>query len=133
LRSTFSDDFQLKASTSNQVSFNKKRFIEFFSVYSNLLKLLDSFKKSTEILDQVGSMTSYKLSLGQYSSIKTASMELNFKRSKAQDLNSNVALSQGQILIPNLCVALRLKAPSCDTLVLTTQVSFFLSKLNIFC
>lgn len=67
-------------------------------------------------------MTSYKLSLGQVSSIKTDSMELNFKRSLAKDFNGNVAVSEGQILMPNLCNALGVHGASCDSLVLTTQV-----------
>lgn len=67
-------------------------------------------------------MTSYKLSLGQVSAIKTSSMELNFKRSRAQDFSSSVEVSEGRILMPNLCDALGMADQTCDTLVLTTQV-----------
>ena len=68
-------------------------------------------------------MTAYKLSLGQQNSIKTSSTELNFKRNKALDFSSNVAVSEGQIQMPNLCNALGLmNSAACDNLVLTTQV-----------
>ncbi len=69
-------------------------------------------------------MTSYKLSLGQENCIRTSSIELNFKRSKALDFNSNVAVSEGQIQMPNLCNALGelINSAACDNLVLTTQV-----------
>ena len=74
-----------------------------------------------------GSVMSSKLSLNQESLIKTESIELNFKKSKATDFNkSNLIMSEGNIKMPPLCEPLY--AAECDNLVLTSQVSiFFLS------
>ena len=95
----------------------------YFIYFGFILKLLDSFQKSCIILNQIGNMTAYKLSLGQQNSIKTSSIELNLKRNKALDFSSNVAVSEGQIQMPNLCNVFGvMNSAACNNLVLTTQV-----------
>lgn len=93
---------------------------------------MDAFQKSNVILQQVGSMTAYKLSLGQDSTIKTSSMELNFQRSKASNFSNNVAISQGQIQMPNLCEATGAQDSDCRNLVLTTQVYLFILEFFLY-
>lgn len=91
------------------------------------------FQKCNQILSQVGSMTAYKLSLNQNSSMKTSSMELNFLKNKASDFNSEVSTSSGKITMPNLCAATGTTGNDCNNLVLTTQVIQAFSASNLLC
>ena len=87
------------------------------------IKLLDLFQKTNKILSQVANMTASKLSLNQDSQIKTKSMELNFKKSKATDFDSNVKMSDGAIQLPPLCETIGLGSSSCEDVKLTSQVA----------
>ena len=70
----------------------------------------------------MGNMTAAKLSLGQDSYTKTGSMELAFKKSNAENFDSQIQLSGGQIKMPNLCEAMGKTGSDCSGLQLTSQV-----------
>ena len=61
-------------------------------------------------------MTSSHLSLNQNSSLKTGSMELNFLRSKASSFGDSLAVSEGNIKMPNLCHSVGAQGDDCDNL-----------------
>jgi len=67
-------------------------------------------------------MTSSHLSLNQNSSLKTGSMELNFLRSKASSFGDSLAVSEGNIKMPNLCHSVGAQGDDCENLKMTSQV-----------
>lgn len=88
-----------------------------------IFKVLDSFRKSVEILKNVANMTASKLSLNEDSQIKTKSMEMGFKRSKATDFG-DIKMSEGAITLPPLCESMGLTGDACSNLKVTSQVNF---------
>lgn len=84
--------------------------------------MLDSFKKTNAILSNVANMTSSHLSINENTTIKTDSMELSFKRSKATDFEDNIPVSEGKIQMPPLCASMGLQGDGCENLKLTSQV-----------
>ena len=89
---------------------------------------MDSFKKSVEILSNVANMTASKLSLNDENNVKTKSMEMNFKRSKASDFDKDIKMSEGAISVPPLCESMGLTGDSCTNLKVTSQVNHYLLK-----
>ena len=92
-----------------------------------LIKLKSSFQQMDTIINQIGGMTSSKLSVGQNSTISSGSMVLSFQRNLASNFNSQVNISNAGIKLPNLCSAVG--SNNCDNLVLTTQVSYIFQLL----
>ncbi len=89
----------------------------------NEIKATEAFKKSVEILKNIANMTQSKLSMNQEQAMKTKSMEQTFKRSKASDFGSGIAMSEGAIAVPPLCEAIGLTGDACTNLKVTSQVS----------
>ena len=67
-------------------------------------------------------MISSKLDLNQELLIRTTSMELNHKKSRAIHFKNDIKMSEGKIEIPFLCQSLRITNDSCSKLILTSQV-----------
>jgi hypothetical protein len=86
-------------------------------------KVLDSFRKSVDVLKNVANMTSSKLSLNQNIAMKTKSMEQNFQRSKAADFGNSVPVTEGNIAVPPLCESMGVTGDACSNLKVTSQVS----------
>lgn len=83
---------------------------------------MDSFQKTNAILANVANMTSSHLSLNENTTIKTGSMEMSFKRSKATDFSEDFPVSEGKIKMPPLCESMGLQGDDCTNLKLTAQV-----------
>lgn len=94
----------------------------FTNTSTNSDQIIDLYKKSVNILNQVANMTLGKLSLNQDIQSKTSSMEMNFKKSKTSDFDTNIKSVEGEIKIPNLCQSLKLNDVECSTRVLMSQV-----------
>jgi len=77
-----------------------------------------------EMISNLTTMISQHLSVGQESKIKTASIEMNFKRTNASDLNNQLNVDGNEIKMPSVCDIL--KTPSdtnCEGKVVTQQVT----------
>ena len=83
---------------------------------------MSSFFQTSSVLNNVANMTASKLSLNENSYIQTGSMELAFKKSNAENFDSNIQLSEAAIKLPNLCQASGRSGGDCSGLQLTSQV-----------
>lgn len=84
------------------------------------MKLLDSFQKTSQIIDQMATFTSPKLSLNQETIIKTSFLQINLKKNKINDLNGNFQINNAEIEAPSLCASI---SNDCSNLIATSQVS----------
>jgi len=76
-----------------------------------------------EMISNLTTMISQHLSVGQESNIKTASIEVNFKRTNASDLNTQLNLDGNDIKMPSVCDILKTPTDSnCEGKVVTQQV-----------
>lgn len=73
-------------------------------------------------MKNVANMTASKLSLNEDSQIKTKSMEMGFKRSKASDFGNDIKMTEGAIALPPLCESMGLTGDACSNLKVTSQV-----------
>lgn len=79
-----------------------------------------------DMINNLTTMISQHLSVGQESKIKTASIEVNFKRTNASDLNNQLNLDGSEIKMPSVCDVLKTPTDSnCEGKVVTQQVTNF--------
>jgi len=77
-----------------------------------------------QMIDNLTAIISQHLSVGQENRIKTASIEVNYKRTNASALNNQLNVDGNEIKMPSVCDIL--KTPSdtnCEGKVVTQQVT----------
>lgn len=77
-----------------------------------------------QMIDNLTAIISQHLSVGQENKIKTESIEVNYKRTNASDLNNQLNVDGNEIKMPPVCDIL--KSPSeanCEGKVVTQQVT----------
>ena len=62
--------------------------------------------------------------------MKSKSMEMTFKRTKASDFGSDVKMSEGGISVPPLCESMGLVGDACTNLKVTSQVCCLILMIN---
>ena len=83
-------------------------------------KLFQVYQQKKEIMNQAGIIISEKLGINQSLYIELDSIAYSYQKSYIQNIKS-VSLGNEQILVPNLCYAIK-RLINCSYVILTSQV-----------
>ena len=75
------------------------------------------------MIDNLTAIIAQHLSVGQETKIKTGSVEVNYKRANASELNSQMDVDGNEIKMPSVCDILKdSDDPNCERKIVTQQV-----------
>jgi len=84
---------------------------------------MEQTRNSMQMIDNLTMIISQYLSVGQESNIKTASIEVNYKRANASEINNQVNMEGNEIKMPLICDILKdSEDPNCERKIVTQQV-----------
>lgn len=94
---------------------------------------MDQTRNSMQMIDNLTTIISQHLGVGQETKIKTASIEVNYKRTNASELNNQLDVDGNEIKMPSVCDILKdSDDPNCERKIVTQQVKHTISYTTLF-